>query len=250
MKNPVAAQNSNRLEHEHSPEAIRRRLAQGARHNYLRDFVYGGIDGGVTTFAVVAGTMGASLSARVVLILGAANLIADGFSMAASNFLGTRAERDNYRRLECIEERHIEIAPEGEREEVRQIYAGKGFSGAELERVVELVTSDRRRWIAAMMADEYGLPGEIRSAWIAGAATFAAFIVCGLIPLLPFILGASESFLFSTVLTGAIFFLIGSVKSRWSTVSWLSSGLTTFLVGGAAAALAFLAGVILKNVVP
>lgn len=249
MKNPATALNSNPLEHEHSPEAVRRRLADGSKHNYLRDFVYGGIDGAVTTFAVVAGTMGASLSARVVLILGAANLIADGFSMAASNFLGTRAELDNYRRLERIEERHIEIVPEGEREEVRQIYAGKGFLGAELEHVVDLVTSDRRRWIAAMMADEYGLPLEIRSAWVAGTATFAAFLICGLIPLLPFIFGASESFLFSTVLTGAIFFLIGSVKSRWSTASWLSSGLTTFLIGGAAAALAYLAGVILKNVV-
>ncbi len=250
MTDDTAPRNSNRLEHEHSPEAVRRRLEQGAKHNYLRDFVYGGIDGAVTTFAVVAGTMGASLSARVVLILGAANLIADGFSMAASNFLGTRAELDNYRRLERIEERHIEIAPEGEREEVRQIYAGKGFSGSELEHVVRLITSDRRRWIATMMAEEYGLPTGIRSAWIAGAATFAAFFVCGLIPLLPFILGASESFLFSAALTGAIFFLIGSVKSRWSTASWLSSGLTTFLIGGAAAALAYLAGVILKSVVP
>lgn len=248
MKKDSPPQNSVRLEHEHSPEAIRRRLARGAGHNYLRDFVYGGIDGAVTTFAVVAGTMGASLSVRIVLILGAANLIADGFSMAASNFLGTRAESDDYQRLERIENRHIEIAPEGEREEVRQIYAAKGFEGVELERVVELVTSDRERWVATMLTEEYGLPRTIRSAWTAGAMTFAAFIVCGLIPLLPFIFGASESFLFSSVLTGAVFFLIGSVKSRWSTRSWLSSGLTTFLIGGAAAALAFLAGVILKNV--
>jgi vacuolar iron transporter family protein len=248
MKKYTSAKDSHRLEHDHSSEAIRHRLAQGAGHNYLRDFVYGGIDGAVTTFAVVAGTMGASLSTRIVLILGAANLIADGFSMAASNFLGTRAERDDYQRLERIEKRHIEIEPEGEREEVRQIYAAKGFAGAELERVVELITSDRERWVSTMLTEEYGLPRAIRSAWTAGAMTFAAFAVCGLIPLLPFIYGASESFLFSIVLTGAVFFLIGSVKSRWSTRSWLSSGLTTFLVGAAAAGLAFLAGVVLKNV--
>ena len=76
------------LEHEHTPEAIGERLAAGTRQNYLRDFVYGGIDGSVTTFAIVAGTIGASLSIEVVLILGIANLVADGFSMAASNFLG------------------------------------------------------------------------------------------------------------------------------------------------------------------
>lgn len=222
-------------------------MAEGAGHNYLRDFVYGGIDGAVTTFAVVAGTTGASLPTRVVLILGAANLIADGFSMAASNFLGTRAERDDYRRLESIEERHIEIVPEGEREEVRQIYSAKGFAGAELERIVELITSDRGRWISTMMTEEYGLPREIRSAWVAGAMTFAAFVFCGFIPLLPFILSSNESFLLSAILTGAVFFLIGAAKSRWSTQSWWSSGLTTFIVGGAAAALAFLAGVILKG---
>lgn len=248
MRNPTAANNPKPLEHEHSPEAIRHRLAKGTAHNYLRDFVYGGIDGAITTFAVVAGTIGASLSAKIILILGAANLIADGFSMAASNFLGTRAEADDYRRLELIEARHIELAPEGEREEVRQIYAEKGFSGAELERVVELITSDKQRWIQTMLTEEYGLPREVRSAWTAGAMTFAAFLVCGLLPLLPFILGAADSFLYSIILTGAVFFVIGSIKSRWSTDSWWSSGLTTFLVGGAAAALAFLVGVILKNV--
>jgi VIT1/CCC1 family predicted Fe2+/Mn2+ transporter len=117
MKTPTPARNSIPLEHEHSPEAIRQRLAKGAKHNYLRDFVYGGIDGAVTTFAVVAGTMGAGFRARIVLILGGANLIADGFLMAASNFLGTRAESDDYKRLELIEKRHIEIAPGGERNE-------------------------------------------------------------------------------------------------------------------------------------
>ena len=115
------------LEHEHSPEAIKERLAKGSVHNYLRDFVYGGVDGAVTTFAVVAGTIGASLAPRIVIILGVANLIADGFSMAASNFLGTRAERDDYDRIARLEAKHIEIDPEGEREEIRQIYAAKDF---------------------------------------------------------------------------------------------------------------------------
>lgn len=241
------SEDQERLEHEHSPEAIRHRLNKGAAHNYLRDFVYGGIDGSVTTFAVVAGTMGANLTVRVVLILGVANLLADGFSMAASNYLGTRAERDDYERLRLIEIRHIDIAPEGEREEVRQIYLEKGFQGAELERVLELVTSDRDRWVKTMLTEEYGLPREIRSAWVAGSTTFAAFFICGLVPLLPFILNLNDSFLYSITSTATVFFLIGSVKSRWSTDSWLSSGLQTLLVGGAAALLAFLVGLFLQN---
>jgi VIT1/CCC1 family predicted Fe2+/Mn2+ transporter len=249
MKKDASSRNSDRLEHEHTPEAIRLRLARGARQNYLRDFVYGGVDGAVTTFAVVAGTMGADLPARVVLILGAANLVADGFSMAASNFLATRAERDDCRRLEQVERRHILLAPEGEREEIRQIYARKGFDGAQLERVVEIVTGDSERWVAEMLSEEYGLPRRVRSEWIAGATTFAAFGACGLVPLFPFISGASSAaFGASAALTGAVFFLIGSIKSRWSTARWWSSGLTTVLVGGAAAALAFIIGAILKNV--
>ena len=237
------------MEHEHSPEAIRRRLAAGTHHNYLRDFVYGGIDGAVTTFAIVAGTLGANLSVRVVLILGAANLLADGFSMAASNYLGTRAEADDFRRLELVERRHIELAPEGEREEVRQIYAAKGFTGAELERVVELVTSDRERWVETMLREEYGLPREVRSAWLAAAATYAAFVLCGTAPLVPFVLGVRDAFYVSTLLTGAVFFLTGALKSRWSTVVWWKSGLVTFAVGGVAAGLAYAVGVLLKNIV-
>jgi len=236
------------LEHEHTPEAIAERLGRGARHNYLRDFVYGGIDGAVTTFAVVAGTIGANLATRIVLILGAANLIADGFSMAASNFLGTRAERDDYRRLEEIEVRHVETAPDGEREEIRQIYAAKGFDGADLERAVELVTADRERWIRTMLTEEYGLPKEIRSEWRAALSTFAAFVLCGSIPLMPFVFGSDQAFVASAVTTGFVFVAIGSVKARWSTQPWWRSGITTFLVGGVAATLAFLAGLLLKSV--
>lgn len=248
MKNSAPARRSNVFEHEHTKEAIRTRLAKGADHNYLRDFVYGGIDGAVTTFAIIAGTIGANLPARVVLILGAANLIADGFSMAASNFLGTRAEAEDHRRLREIEQRHIEFAPEGEREEVRQIYASKGFEGEQLERAVDLITANRERWIETMLTEEYGLPREVRSPRKAAAMTFAAFVVCGLLPIAPFIFGVENSFFTSALLTGAVFFLIGSVKSRWSTASWWSSGLQTLVVGGAAASLAYFIGVFLKNV--
>jgi VIT1/CCC1 family predicted Fe2+/Mn2+ transporter len=235
------------MEHEHSTEAIHQRLSAGPGHNYLRDLIYGGIDGSVTTFAVVTGVIGANLSPAIILILGFANLIADGFSMAASNFLGTRAEHDDMKHIEAIEERHIDIAPEGEREEVRQIYARKGFTGDDLDRVVELITADRRRWVRTMLTEEYGLPQEARSPWLAAASTFSAFIVCGLVPLIPFLLGARDALWASILLTGGVFFVIGSVKSRWSTVSWWRSGLFTLLVGGAAASLAYLVGTALRD---
>ena len=235
------------MEHEHTIEAIGERLSAGPRHNYLRDWIYGGIDGSVTTFAVVTGVVGAQLSPIIIVIMGFANLLADGFSMAASNFLGTKAEHDDMQRLEAIEHRHIELAPEGEREEVRQIFARKGFAGADLDRVVELITADRQRWVQTMLTDEYGLPQQARSPWLAALSTFSAFLICGLAPLLPFLLGMKSAIVFSTVLTGAVFFLIGSVKSRWSSASWWRSGLSTLMVGGIAAALAYVVGVLLKS---
>ncbi len=235
------------LEHDHTHEAIAARIA-ASNHNYIRDFIYGGVDGAVTTFAVVSGVAGAELSTKVVLILGFANLVADGFSMAASNFLGTRAEIDDYRRLEKIEYRHIEVAPEGEREEIRQIYREKGFEGEELEKAVELITSDNDRWVRTMLMEEYGLPSEIRSPWLAAGSTFSAFIVCGLVPLIPYLFGWGSSFLVACVMTGITFFLIGSFKSRWSTTGWLRSGLETFLVGALAAGLAYGVGVLLKGI--
>ena len=235
------------VEHGHSPEEIGERLAAGPRPSYLRDWVYGGIDGAVTTFAVVAGVVGAELQPAVVVVMGFANLAADGFSMAAGNYLGTRAEREDLARLEEVEHRHIDLVPDGEREEVRQIYRGKGFGGEELERAVAVITADRSRWVRTMLTEEYGLPTEVRSPLRAAASTFAAFCLCGLAPLLPYLFGARGAFLASALLTGAVFFAIGSAKSRWSPSPWWSSGLSTLLVGGLAASLAYVVGAALRS---
>lgn len=237
----------NKMEHEHSAEAIKERLAAGPAHNYLRDWIYGGIDGSVTTFAVVSGVAGAALPPWIILALGFANLAADGFSMAASNFLGTKAEHDDWHRLEAIENRHIDLDPEGEREEVRQIFQLKGFEAEDLLRIVELVTANRKRWVSTMLTEEYGLPHEVRSPWIAALSTFTAFLMCGLVPLLPYLLGISRALEVSIIMTGTVFFVIGSAKSKWSTTSWWRSGLTTLLVGAIAASLAYAAGLLMRS---
>jgi len=236
-----------RMEHDHSPDAIRQRLESGPKHNYLRDWIYGGIDGAVTTLAVVTGVAGAQLSSWIILALGFANLFADGFSMASSNYLGTKAEHDDWRRLQHIENRHIDLAPEGEREEVRQIFERKGFEGEQLKRIVELITADRERWVQTMLMDEYGLPQSVRSPWIAALCTFTAFLICGLAPLVPYIFRTEHSLALSVALTAIVFFAIGSLKSRWSTSSWWHSGFTTLLVGAIAASLAYCTGVVIKR---
>ena len=237
------------MEHEHSAQAIATRLAGAPAFSYLRDWVYGGIDGAVTTFAIVAGVVGADLSNRVVLILGIANLVADGFSMAASNYSGTKTEHEEQAHLRAIEERHIDAVPDGEREEIRQIFRSKGFRGPDLERAVDVITADRDRWVETMLAEEYGLPKAVRSPLKAAASTFASFVLCGAVPLLPFLVAAPASFQISVLMTALVFFLIGSTKSRWSPVSWWRSGAETLAIGLGAAALAFLIGYALKTLV-
>ena len=143
--------------HDHSTQAIRDRLEQGNEASYLRDWIYGGIDGAVTTFAIVSSVIGADLSTKIILILGAANIFADGFSMAASNYTGTKAENEEFDRIRAYEERQIDRNREGEVREIREIYRAKGFDGNDLDRAVEIITSDRKLWVDTMMTEEYGL---------------------------------------------------------------------------------------------
>jgi VIT1/CCC1 family predicted Fe2+/Mn2+ transporter len=235
------------LEHDHAPAAIRERLAAEVRPNYLRDWVYGAIDGAVTTFAVVAGVEGASLPARVVLILGIANLLADGLSMAASNYSGTKTEIDDARRLAEVERRHIRDDADGEREEIRQILALKGLDGDVLEAAVEAVTAREETWIAMMLAEEYGLPAAQRDPIVSGISTFVAFLLAGSVPLLPFVFGLANAFLLSSLLVGLVFFGIGSMKSVWSLQRWWVSGLETFGIGTAAAVVSYIVGYLLRG---
>jgi vacuolar iron transporter family protein len=237
------------LEHGHHPGEIARRLEKGPKVSYLRDWVYGGIDGTVTTFAIMAGVVGASLSAGVVIILGVANLLADGFSMAAANYTGTKAEHDEYKQLRRMEERHVDLAPEGEREEVRQIFQAKGFKGEALETAVDVITARRERWIDTMMTEEHGMPTVIRSPLKAAAMTFFAFVLCGAVPLLPYALMLPSPVLPSVIMTGMTFFGIGSLRSYWSPTPWWRAGLETFAIGMGAAGVAYVVGSLLKGLV-
>lgn len=237
------------LEAEHTPVAIRARLAKPPEPSYLRDWVYGGIDGAVTTFAIVAGVIGADLSARIILVLGLANLFADGFSMAAGNYSGTKTEVDDYARLQDIERQHIAAVPEGEREEIRQILQRAGLTGDALEQATANVTADPDLWVKTMMREEYGLAEVVRSPLRAAWSTFAAFVLCGAVPLLPFALGLPHAFLVSIGTTTCVFAAIGALKSRWSLSPAWRSATETLVIGASAAVVAYTIGHLLKSLV-
>lgn len=240
-----------KLRGEHLPDVIAARLGRPRRSSYLGDAVLGGIDGCVTTFAVVAGALGAGFSGVVVIILGMANLLADGLSMAVSNYLGTRSQHEELEEARREEERHVTEFPEGEREEIRQIFSAKGFSGTTLDAIVETVTQNRDLWINTMLVEELGFQLEGRSAIRAGLATFAAFVLVGLVPLMPFLLSglipAEQRFLVSAFITAIAFAAVGITKGVVLKRPMLTSGMETLLIGGAAAAVAFIVGTWLRK---
>lgn len=235
---------------DHRPDAVRERLQLPVSHSYVGDAVLGGIDGCVTTFAVVAGSVGAGFSSLVIVVLGFANLLADGFSMAVSNYQSTKSASESVMKARKDEEHQILEHPEGEREEIRQIYRAKGFTGNLLEQVVDVITRDRKVWVDTMLREELGLQVMTPSPKRAALMTFAAFIVVGLIPLLPFLVPGIEitsGFLASSIATGAAFFGIGLAKGVVMERKPLRSGLETLLMGGGAAVIAFAVGFWLRQ---
>ena len=237
------------LEAQHSPDAIRLRLAIAPAQGYLGDAVLGAIDGCVTTFAIVAGAVGAGFSGGVVVILGFANLIADGFSMAVSNYLGTKSERERIENIRLAEDRQIEEVPEGEREEIRQIFIRKGFTGEVLEKIVATITANRPLWLETMVREEFGIEMTARQPLKAALITFAAFACAGILPLISFLIPHVEGdarFRISALLTAVTFALIGVAKGILLERSVWRAGLETLLTGGGAAVLAYAVGAWLR----
>jgi VIT1/CCC1 family predicted Fe2+/Mn2+ transporter len=215
--------------------------------DYLGEFVYGGIDGSVTTFAVVSGAAGASLSTDVVIILGFANLIADGFAMSVGSYLSTRSEIDNYEKHKRVEYWEVDHLPEKERDEIREIYEGKGFSGPLLEQVVDVICSDRDRWVDVMMKEELELQETTKSPLAMGTATFISFLVVGFIPLVIYLIdyftqSIDHLFFISSLLTSVAFVGVGYLKAKVTLTSKWRAMAETLLLGSAAAALSYLVG--------
>ena len=243
---------ADRLKAEHAQEVIQDRIAQEKDHSYIRDAVLGAIDGAVTTFAVVCGVVGGQLPASVAVLLGFANLFADGFSMAVGNFEGTKSESDMIERAREIEAHHIREVPESEIEEIREIYRQKGFEGSIVDEIAETITSDEELWIDTMVTEEWGLPLESPNPYRAGVVTFGAFVAVGLVPLTPFVFYQSSTvsgmFLTSVIATGIAFFAIGLLKGKYTESPVVQSGVTTFLTGGGAAAVSYLVGYLLRGI--
>ncbi|MEL6863042.1 MAG: VIT1/CCC1 transporter family protein [Bacteroidota bacterium] len=220
--------------------------------DYLGEFVYGGIDGSVTTFAVVAGSVGAGLDSSVILILGFANLLADGFAMSVGAYLSTKSEQQNFTKQFRLKELAIANAPDIERYKVREIFASKGFSGLLLDQAVSQLTHQAHQWADLLMKEEVGMIQESKSPIATGAVTYLSFMLVGLIPLLvylaDFLWGVTfDRFLVTCLFTSIGFIGIGILKSYVTETNLLRSVLETLVLGAIAAAVSYFVGDLLES---
>ena len=217
---------------------------------YLRDMVYGANDGIVTTFAVVAGVAGASLDVKVVLILGLANLFADGLSMATGNFIGVHSENQLLAKERQMEEYEVEYVPEEERKEIEKIYRKKGFTGDNLKHVVDVITSNKKLWVDEMMIGELGVvPGEQDNPFKTGLTTLVSFVVAGSLPLVPYLFGMGNGFRIAIIMTGVALFIVGSLRTLLTRQFWIVAGLEMLGIGALAAASAYMIGYWIESLV-
>ncbi len=221
---------------------------------YIAEFVYGAIDGSVTTFAVVAGSEGAHFDLGVVLILGIANLLADGFSMSVGSYLSAKSEKEQYEKHKRIEYWEVDNLPEVEKDEIREIYRAKGFEGEILEKIVEVITENKDRWVDIMMKEELEMMEPSKPPLLSGLITFISFVLVGAIPLLSYVIAfitgnkdATHLFMMSSIFTAISFLVIGLLKAKVNHTSIWKGIFETLLLGGIAAGISYGVGIFLRQ---
>lgn len=216
---------------------------------YLKDVVYGANDGIVTTFAVIAGVTGAALSPVIVILLGIASLLADGFSMAASSFLAARSEKDVFQREREIEEWEVAHRPESEEAEIREILIEKGYGGDDLEKMIALISKNKKFWVDFMMHEELGFaPLKAGHPFRGAVVTFFSFIGAGFLPIIPYLVitDGKTAFLWSLLAAGVMFFVVGALRTIFTSRTWYGSGFEMLFIGGFAAVIAYGVGFFVK----
>ena len=224
---------------------------------YIKEFVYGGNDGIVTTFAVVAGFSGANLgdhalnlSIITVILFGLANLFADGAAMGLGNYLSIRSEKKLYRNHLEMEVQEINDSPLYEIEETELLFREQGFTKEDSEQLTQIVSTNTEFWARFMVQYECEMNNpEGDSAFLSGIATFASFVIFGFIPIVPyfFVSHISGAFFLSTLFTAGALILLGVFRAYATKDCYLTSIIETLLIGGTAASLAYFVGFLFKH---
>lgn len=220
---------------------------------YLKEIVYGGTDGIITTFAVVAGFSGAQAEGSLlaipllsVLLFGLANLFADGVSMALGNFLSIRSDKDLYKSEKDKEHQEIIHNEAMEQAETEHILKSKGFTADQAQQIAGLYMKNPDYWTEFMMREELNMANpEDHNPLYSGTATFVSFVSFGTIPLVPYLIsqnGLQQLFSLSILFTGIALVTLGFLRFRVTKESLVRSLGESVILGGSAASIAYLVG--------
>jgi predicted membrane protein (TIGR00267 family) len=214
----------------------------------LSDIILGGQDGLVNVLGVILGVAAATQDARIVIAAGLAATFAESISMGAVAYTSKLAEHDLYHSEREREHRHINIAPEVEIEEIRDIYHRKGFEGETLEKIVEVITSNPDVWVNVMMSEEFQMtPPEKSNVLISALIVGFSALIGSLIPMLPFFFWTvSLSIWFSIVIAALTLFIVGIYKARVTVGRPFRSGLQMAVIGTVSALAGYVVGLIFK----
>jgi predicted membrane protein (TIGR00267 family) len=217
---------------------------QHSTNNSLRDVILGGQDGLVNMLGIALGVVAAGGSTHVLIVTGLAAAITESISMGAVAYTSFGSDRDFYLAERVREQNEIETKPDDEREEIREIYAAKGFKGQLLEDVVSTITSNRETWVSTMMNEELHLqPVEQQSLLRSAVIVTVATLIGHLIPIVPFMVAARTPAIIAAIALSAVtLFAVGVYSAKTLVGDWRKSGIQMVAIGLGAAALGFLIG--------
>lgn len=221
--------------------------------DYVKSMVYGGLDGIITTFAVVSGVTGGALDFQIVIVLGFSNLLADGLSMAVGDYLSSKSENEFITKEIEQHQSNFNYDFQSELNDFKEYYINKGLTETDASLISEtlakypkVIEQERINMIFGTAETE---AHPINNALV----TFLSFILYGFIPLIAYVFASSSTFLMentfivASILTGLTLFILGAIKSKLTLTNWVRSGMEMLLVGGAAALIAYMIGFILGS---
>ena len=208
----------------------------------LKEAVFGFNDGVVSTFAIIAGMTGGGAEQKTILLAALATLVAGAFSMGLGTYLGSKSEKDHYESELKREKYEMKYLPEVEKQEIRDIFAAKGFKGELLEKVVAQIINDPKIWLETMMVEELGFAQSPPSPALNGITMSGAFIVGSLFPTLPYFFHDDRIFYISLGLGILGLLFAGGLKTKFTGRNIFVSALETLAVGAIAAAGTYMVG--------
>ncbi|MET8083196.1 VIT1/CCC1 transporter family protein [Micromonospora sp. NPDC005237] len=225
-----------------TPAALREAHHADVSGGWLRPAVFGAMDGLVTNIALIAGVGGGGVSPRSIVLTGSAGLVAGAISMGLGEYTSVRSANEQVAAEVAKERRELERHPEAEARELADAWVARGLPRDLATQVAEAVRRDPEEALRVHVREELGVdPDDQPSPWAAAISSFLLFSVGALIPLLPYLLGATELWL-ALAVGGLGLFAAGAVVARFTNRPWWTSGLRQLVLGAAAAGATYLVG--------